>query len=56
MQPTLNAFLISLIRPLFIEWNDGTEPNPFIENVWAEASTARLYMILSNFQRLTGKV
>lgn len=54
--PTLQSFLISLIRPLFIEWNDGMAPNPWIENLWATSSPAELYKILGNFQRLTGKV
>ena len=53
---SLQTFLISLIRPLFTEWNDGLEPMPWIEKLWAESSPAELYKILGNFQRLTGKV
>jgi hypothetical protein len=52
----LKAFLISLIRPLFIQCNGGVEPNHFIQNLWAESSPDQLYTILCNFQRLTDKL
>jgi hypothetical protein len=55
MQP-LKVFLISLIRPLFIEWNDGLTPSLWLERFWSERSPAELYTILSNFQRLTGRI
>jgi hypothetical protein len=51
----LKVFLVSLIRPLFIQYN-GAEPNRFVQNLWAESSPDQLYVILSNFQRLTNKL
>ena len=52
MTTTLQTEMINQIRPLFIKWNDGTEPSDYIEGLWSKMSFDNLQMALDNFTQL----
>jgi len=44
--------IIAEIRGIFVVNNDNIPANAYIEELWTNMSTTRLYMALGNFRRM----